>query len=198
MATSPIHTKFNMFTQFLNNLNHNFINSQYSVNQTSAWSFNSKTYFWLLLTIILSWVFLTFDSFIDNFQVELIGIIGPFSVIQRFQSFNVGNNTDKTNKAKKDIDSAKAEIKKAVKNYMASIQPGTFEDFKRLANGVFQAEGSVSASFRDFSSLVVIPTVFISQLMTPESLAFFVRLYFELGCVGNLTVQTNKSGRFII
>jgi hypothetical protein len=41
--------------------------------------------------------------------------------------------------------------------------------------------------------LIVLPLVELGQNYSPESLAFMVRLYYELGKIGSIGVRTNTS-----
>lgn len=56
--------------------------------------------------------------------------------------------------------------------------------FNSLHMEFFQSEGAVSAKFTNPMRLEVSPVVSIGQNYSPESLAFFVRLYHELGRQG--------------
>lgn len=91
---------------------------------------------------------------------------------------------------------AKLAIEKAIKDYKpdTSFSP---EIFKQLANGVFQAEGCVTAWFNG-GSLLVSPIVSVGQTYSPQSLAFFVRLYHEIGKIGKLVVGINPTGKLFI
>ena len=99
---------------------------------------------------------------------------------------------------------AKIDLAGAIEKYSnlpyPSDQEGswtTSEDFRQLANGVFQSEGTVSARFLG-DGLSVYPVVSLGQTYTPESLAFFVRLYHEMGKVGALSIVVSMSGKLHI
>lgn len=96
-----------------------------------------------------------------------------------------------------DLTAAQLALAKAIEDY----QPYTSnsETFRKLAQGVFQAEGCVTAWFNGGEkSLLVSPAVNIGQTYSPESLAFFVQLYHELGKIGKLSVSTNVSEKVFI
>lgn len=105
-----------------------------------------------------------------------------------------GDNFSK-NLGLQDLNSAQLVLAKAIQEY----QPVTSdsESFRKLANGVFQAEGCVSAWFNG-GSLTVSPVVNLGQTYSLESLSFFVRLYHELGKIGKLDVRINSSGKVFI
>jgi hypothetical protein len=55
----------------------------------------------------------------------------------------------------------------------------------------------VSARLRR-GKLSVEPVVTLGQNFTPESLKFFVRLYYETGQVGKIILETSLSGKVYI
>lgn len=96
-----------------------------------------------------------------------------------------------------DLSAAQLALAKAIEDY----QPYTSnsETFRKLANGVFQAEGCVTAWFNGGDkTLYVSPAVNIGQTYSPEALAFFVQLYHELGKIGKLSVSLNVSNKVFI
>ncbi len=105
-----------------------------------------------------------------------------------------GDNFSK-NPGLQDLNSAQLALAKAILEY----QPVTSdsESFRKLANGIFQAEGCVSAWFNG-GSLTVSPVVNVGQTYSLESLSFFVRLYHELGKIGKLDVRINSLGKVFI
>lgn len=90
---------------------------------------------------------------------------------------------------------ANSMLEKAITDYDQDSQPGSQQDFQQLANGVFQAEGSITARLR---GLRVTPIFTVGQALSPESLLFFVRLWFDLGQVGRLHLALSQNGRWII
>ena len=125
-------------------------------------------------------------------------MIYGLGLVARFFSSNLtipgseGLNKEKT---LPDLTVAQLALAKAIEKY----QPDTSnsEMFRKLANGVFQAEGCVSAWFNG-NSLTVSPVVNLGQNYSSESLAFFVRLYHELGKIGKLEVKLNTSQKVFI
>lgn len=110
-------------------------------------------------------------------------------------SFSAEQDNFKNPALQPDLDKARLALAKAKEQY----QPDTItsEIFRNLANGVFQAEGCVSAWFNG-GLLTVSPVVNLGQTYSPESLAFLVRLYHELGKIGKLDVKINVSGKVFI
>lgn len=86
-------------------------------------------------------------------------------------------------------------LEQAITDYDQDSQPGSSQDFQQLANGVFQAEGSITARLRE---LRPVPIFTVGQALSPESLLFFVRLWFDLGQVGRLQLALSQNGRWII
>ena len=70
-----------------------------------------------------------------------------------------------------------------------------WEEFRRVANGFFQAEGHISCRIRGkyFS-----PVFVVNQNLTPKSLEFFFTLWHVLGRTGSLTLIKNKYGKIVI
>lgn len=94
------------------------------------------------------------------------------------------------------LEEAKLTLSKEIDNYKAGTHRD--EDFRQLANGVFQSEGCVSAWFNG-GSLLVSPIVYLGQTYTnPEVLSFFVKLYHELGKIGKLSIVYSDSGKLFI
>lgn len=99
------------------------------------------------------------------------------------------------------VSEAKLAVEKAIaefKNIHSSNS--SFSSFKELANGVFQSEGTVSARIRrgGKTGFYIAPVVSLGQNYSAESLAFFVRLYFDLGQVGSISVVDTLSGNIFI
>ena len=59
---------------------------------------------------------------------------------------------------------------------------------------MLQSEGTVTARFRG-TGLTISPVISIGQNYSLESLAFFVRLYHELGKIGRISVVETLSGK---
>ena len=126
---------------------------------------------------------------------------GPFLTqgIGKFYSSSSTLSGDNFSKSpgglQRDLNTAQLALAKAIQEY----QPVTFdyESFRKLANGVFQAEGCVSAWFNG-GLLTVSPVVNLGQTYSLESLSFFVRLFHELGKIGKLDVRINSSGKVFI
>ena len=91
---------------------------------------------------------------------------------------------------------ARLVIEKAIENYKPDTSSSP-ESFRQLANGLFQAEGCVSAWFNG-GTLLVSPIVSIGQTYSHQSLAFFVRLYYEIGKIGKVGVVIKPSGKLYI
>jgi hypothetical protein len=107
-------------------------------------------------------------------------------------------NSIKEEQSAKKLEEARLALDKAKNNYCPENYKSSSEDFRQLANGVFQAEGCVSAWFNG-GSLLVSPIVNLGQTYTsPEVFAFFVRLYHELGGIGRLYVSYNVSNKLFI
>ena len=70
-----------------------------------------------------------------------------------------------------------------------------FEDFRLVANGVFQAEGHVSCRIRgrNFS-----PVVSLNQNYSTESLNFILILWYVLGKKGAISIILNKNNKLVI
>ena len=115
--------------------------------------------------------------------------------IRKFYSSSSAGDNFYKNPGLQDLNSAQLALAKAILEY----QPVTSysESFRKLANGVFQAEGCVSAWFNG-GSLTVSPVVNLGQIYSLESQSFFVRLYHELGKIGKLDVRISSSGKVFI
>jgi hypothetical protein len=96
----------------------------------------------------------------------------------------------------KELATAKLKLEEAIRNYKKSSEDDS-KSFQLLANGVFQAEGHISAGFRR-NNLTVTPVALLGQNYSKESLAFFVKLYHELGKVGSLSIRTTSSDNLYI
>lgn len=93
------------------------------------------------------------------------------------------------------MDEAKKTLDIAINSYEPS---GEFsrEEFQQVANGVFQAEGCVSARIR--KGLSISPVVVLGQNYSKESVEFFARLYNDIGRIGNIGIVKNVSGKLHI
>lgn len=60
-----------------------------------------------------------------------------------------------------------------------------------------QAEDHISAGFRS-KTLKVTPVVVVGQNYSSESLAFFVRLFHEIGSIGQLNIRITSSGNLYV
>lgn len=87
---------------------------------------------------------------------------------------------------------AKNLLDKAIFNYVPS---GDSELFRKLANGLFQSEGTISARIRNKS---ISPIVTLVQNLNEESLKFFVKLWYELNKCGSLSISESQSGSLVI
>lgn len=96
------------------------------------------------------------------------------------------------------LERAKVELANAIRDYNpATAKASSSEEFRQVANGVFQSEGTVSARIRK-DQVYASPVVTLGQNFTPEALKFFVRLYYEIGQVGRVRVETTSSGKVYI
>jgi hypothetical protein len=90
---------------------------------------------------------------------------------------------------------ANAMLSDAIANYDPSKDLGSPEDFQQVANGVFQAEGSISAYIR---GTLIKPLFTLGQALSPGSLAFFVRLWHTVGKAGTLRLVLSADNRWIL
>ena len=93
---------------------------------------------------------------------------------------------------------AKSQWEAAVLSYDPGNQKGTPEEFRSVANGFFQAEGHVGASFRDDHGSQPYVIVDQCQLFTPESLEFFVRLHHTLNKVGRIAFKVSANNNVMM
>nr|QBM09638.1 hypothetical protein [Dactylella sp.] len=78
---------------------------------------------------------------------------------------------------------------------MANGSKKNSEEFRQLANGSFQSEGTISARIKaSYAS----PIIVLGQNLNMESLKFFVRLWHELGKSGSLTISLSQSQKWVI
>lgn len=87
---------------------------------------------------------------------------------------------------------AKAMLLDSIDNFDPSALLGTSEEFQQVANGLFQAEGSITARLRGSA---VKPLLSLGQALSPESLLFFTRLWFAVGKAGTLHLVLSDNGR---
>lgn len=83
----------------------------------------------------------------------------------------------------------------AIANYDPSKDQGSPADFQQVANGVFQAEGSISARIR---GTLIKPLFSLGQALSPASIAFFVRLWHAVGKAGTLRLVLSHDNRWIL
>lgn len=85
-------------------------------------------------------------------------------------------------------------------NYFKSIHktfsPG--EIFRQIANGMFQAEGSVTGKFLNASSHYLQPQLSISQNVSDSSIIFMVTLYYALSEKGSIRVSLTSGNKWNI
>ena len=70
------------------------------------------------------------------------------------------------------------------------------EEFQQLANGVFQAEGYIGGHFK--SGLNFYPLCTVTQLLSEESIEFFIRLNNNLSNKGTVSITLNSFNKFVI
>lgn len=87
-------------------------------------------------------------------------------------------------------------LEQAKKTYITKKDEKKKEEFRRLANGVFQAEGSITAKVRSIFSIT--PSFSLNQTLSIESLLFFVELWYALDKNCNLHLVQSSSGNWII
>lgn len=94
------------------------------------------------------------------------------------------------------LDEYEVQIKEAIARFTPDAISGNPAEFQQVANGIFQAEGSVSAQITVLKGKAYIsPIVAISQNFSSRALDFFVRLYFELGKRGRITAYISASDK---
>jgi hypothetical protein len=85
-------------------------------------------------------------------------------------------------------------------NYLKSIHkpfsPG--EIFRQIANGMFQAEGSVTGKFINASSHYFQPQLNISQNVSDSSIIFMITLYYALSETGSIRVSLTSGNKWNI
>ena len=69
------------------------------------------------------------------------------------------------------------------------------ESFRQCANGFFQAEGHISCRIR---GKYFLPNFSLVQIVSAESLDYFLTLWHVLGRTSNLTITMSSSGLLII
>jgi hypothetical protein len=91
---------------------------------------------------------------------------------------------------------SKAEILDFIGYLKSKHKPGSSGDiFRQVANGVFQAEGSVTGKFLSPSSHYFQPQLSISQNVSDASLRFMVSLYYALSEIGSIRVTLTSSNK---
>jgi hypothetical protein len=107
-------------------------------------------------------------------------------------TINGKNNLNTKENVKKQID----RLIESYSNQSSSISNDSL--FRELANGFFQAEGSLSATYRNLNSHIVTPNISLTQNVSTSCLEFFVRLYIALGKTGSLYVKASENGNLYI
>lgn len=82
------------------------------------------------------------------------------------------------------------------KNNLHSTGKGTDKEFCILANGFWQAEGYIGGIFR--SGLNFYPICTATQLLSEQSVLFFLRLHKSLSNKGSFNISLNSMGKFVI
>lgn len=86
---------------------------------------------------------------------------------------------------------SRAEIESMIRTAISNPTPvSNLEQFRHLANGMFQSDGSLSARM---SGISIRPTFTLVQNMYPGSLVFFSQLYHQLGGLVNLSAVITNS-----
>lgn len=86
---------------------------------------------------------------------------------------------------------SRAFINEIIASALASPVPVLIpEDFRIVANGMFQSDGSLSASI---SGKFISPSFVLVQNLYPGSLDFFAQLYHQLGGLVNLQAVVTGS-----
>ena len=80
--------------------------------------------------------------------------------------------------------------------YDPKNEKGSMEEFRELACGFWQAEGYVGGFFR--SALYFYPLMTATQLLSDESINFFLRLNNALKNKGSFSITLNKMNKFVI
>jgi len=88
----------------------------------------------------------------------------------------------------------KSYLDKAISDYVSNENEDS-EAFRKLANGFFQSEGTISARLK---ANTVVPVITLGQNLNMESLKFFVKLWHELDKSGSLSLSLSQSGQWII
>jgi hypothetical protein len=70
--------------------------------------------------------------------------------------------------------------------------------FRQIANGMFQAEGSVTGKFISANSHHFQPNVSISQNVSDSSIVFMLTLYYALGETGSIRVSLTSGNKWNI
>lgn len=69
---------------------------------------------------------------------------------------------------------------------------GSPANFQQVANGLFQAEGSITARIR---GMKITPHLSLGQALSPESISLFVRLWHAVGKAGTLSLVLSANNR---
>lgn len=73
---------------------------------------------------------------------------------------------------------------------------GSSKEFREIANGFWQAEGYIGGHFR--SGLNFFPLCTATQLLSEESINFFLRLDNALSNKGTFSITLNSLNKFVI
>lgn len=131
-------------------------------------------------------------------EVRAASSHNPLSALRVFSNSRRAYSTSSRLPQTNPLVECRLAIQLAIQNFANTNSPGTSLEFQQVANGFFQAEGSVTAVFRGLLGLQLYPVMSMVQLYSPESVTFFVRLYYALGCVGHLNVHLNDSNKPMI
>ena len=126
-----------------------------------------------------------------RFKVILLKILKIVLGKGQILNFTIFNLTDNKNLS---ISSARELLKQCKDNFKLPLN-FNFEEFRIVANGVFQAEGHVSCRIRDNK---VFPVFAINQNLSEESLNFFLTLWHVLGRTGTLSLTINRMDKLVI
>lgn len=122
------------------------------------------------------------------------------------QSNNRGRrnyNTSSTANNPVELESNDSRLAKAGNSIRTAIRlysegSGTAAQFQELANGFFQAEGSVTVQFHSQMGLSLYPVMSLSQVCSEQAVQFFVRLYYALDRIGTMSLAINDTGNIMI
>ncbi len=120
--------------------------------------------------------------------MEIVFLILIYVQNSEFSNFN---SNDKNTLS---ISSAREQLNQCKNNFKL---PPNFnpEEFRLVANGFFQAEGHISCRIRGNNFT---PVFAVNQNLSPQSLEFFLTLWYVLGQTGTLGITVNKHGKLVI